>query len=79
MAYKNLRAEMARERVTGKKIARVIDVRLEAVYKKLNGKSPMMYEEALAIRNDLFPHLTLEYLFEQEGEVIAKESVNAGG
>lgn len=78
MKYGNLRAEMARKGVTGRKIATVIGVRQEAVYKKLNGKSPLMYEEAEAIKENFFPQLSLEYLFQKEVEEVSFDKVSAG-
>jgi len=78
MKYGNLRAEMARKGITGRKIATAIGVRQEAVYKKLNGKSPLMYEEAEAIKDTFFPQLSLEYLFRKESEEASFDKVSAG-
>ena len=69
---------MARKGVTGRKIASVIGVRQEAVYKKLNGKSPLMYEEAEAIKETFFPQFSLEYLFQKESEEVLPNEVHVG-
>ncbi len=60
----NLRAEMARYVITGRDIARLLGIRPATVSANMTGKSDFTYYEALKIKEAFFPHLTMEYLFE---------------
>lgn len=66
--YPNLEAEMAREKVTRKDIAESLGVRHATVIDKLNGKYRLYLKEAQEIQAVFFPHLTIEYLFEERRE-----------
>lgn len=77
MRFKNLRAEMARKGLKAEDFAGVIDVHRNAVYRKMNGKSPFMFEEARAIRDSFFPEQRLEDLFEDDAAA-RKEPSHAG-
>lgn len=63
--YRNLEAELARHRITRKKIAEIWGVRQATVSDKLNGKYKISLEEALKLKIKLFPELSIEYLFEK--------------
>ncbi|WP_059048921.1 helix-turn-helix domain-containing protein [Paenibacillus senegalimassiliensis] len=63
--FKNLRAEMARKKVSVGELAAVLGVRYATASEKLNGHSRFYYEEATKIRKHFFPECQLEYLFEQ--------------
>lgn len=64
--YKNLEAEMAREGVMRKDLAELLNVRYATIIDKLKGRFNFTLDEAFKIRNEYFPHLSLEYLFETE-------------
>lgn len=64
--YRNLEAEMARNKVTKKDIAKLLGVRYATVLDKMNGKYRFYYDEALAIKKAFFPNLNIEYLFDSE-------------
>jgi len=64
--YPNLEAEMARKGLKRKDLADVLNVRTATIYDKLNGKYPFTLNEAMKIRDNLFPDLTVDYLFSSE-------------
>lgn len=61
--FPNLDAEMAREKIGEREIAAVIDVDRRTAWNKLNGHTRLYYDEAMAIKDNLFPAVPLEYLF----------------
>lgn len=63
--FNNLKAEMARSNLTQKNISEVLDVDEKTVSSKLNNKSKFNVDEMWLIKNNLFPTLTLDYLFEK--------------
>lgn len=64
--YKNLEAEIARYDIPKEKLAHSIDKSYQTITLKLNGKFPFTLDEAFKIRNEYFPDLSLDYLFEKE-------------
>ena len=64
--YKNLEAEMVRENVSRKDLAILLNVRYATIIDKLKGRYSFTLDEAFKIKNEYFPHLTFEYLFEVE-------------
>ncbi len=64
--YRNLEAEMARNKVTRRNLADTLGVRYATVIEKLNGKYPFKLDEAFAIKQNFFPNLSMEYLFESD-------------
>ncbi len=64
--YKNLVAEMAKERITQKQIADTIGIHPNSVFNKLDGKTPFTIEQAFAIKKAFFPEQSLNYLFESQ-------------
>lgn len=62
----NLKAEMARRSLTNEDIHKVIGKTTKTVQEKIKGNVPITFPEAIAIRDALFPGLTLEYLFAQD-------------
>lgn len=69
--FPNLRAEMAREGITSKKLSIVIGVSPKTLSNKLYGRSEFTLAEMLKIKSKLFPDMTLEYLFEQKEVITA--------
>lgn len=63
--YPNLRAEMARKRVTGNDLAEVLNIRPATFSEKMNGKSGFTFAEAQIIKAYLGTSLSLEELFER--------------
>ena len=61
----NLKAEMARKRLTVKDLARVTGLSETSVRNKLAGRSAFTIPEALKIKMELFPDKDLQYLFEE--------------
>ncbi|GIO07980.1 XRE family transcriptional regulator [Brevibacillus reuszeri] len=68
MHYKNLRAEMARSGVTITQLAGLLGVRFATVSDKMNGRSRFFCDEAIRIKREFFPSLTIEYLFAQDDQ-----------
>jgi transcriptional regulator with XRE-family HTH domain len=66
--YLNLRAEMARKKITNRDIADLLQIDITTVSAKLNKKGRLKYQEAEKIRNNLFPSLSNDYLFAYEDE-----------
>lgn len=61
--FKNLKAEMCRNSVRAKDIARALNVREATISFKMNGKSDFTFNEAKQIKEIFFPNLEIEYLF----------------
>lgn len=61
--FRNLRAEMARQDVAFGDLAKTLKVRNATVSDKVNGKSRFYIDEAISIRDEFFPNLSIEYLF----------------
>ena len=59
----NLKAEMARYGITVPDISRITQKSDKSIRDKITGKSDFSMPEGLAIRNEFFPGLSLEYLF----------------
>ena len=66
--YKNLEAEMVRNGITRKDISSFLNVRYATVVQKLNGRYKFNLDEALIIKKNFFPELSLEYLFQTDEE-----------
>ncbi len=64
--YRNLEAEMAREGITRKDLAETLGVRYATIIDKMKGRYSFTLDEAFKIRNEYFPNLSFEYLFETE-------------
>ena len=68
--FPNLRAEMARKRITNQEIAKkCLGVRLSTVSSKMHGKSDFTFREAIAIKKYLGVDTPLEELFYKEDQV----------
>ena len=63
MGYPNLKAEMARSNVAVKDLMVVTGKSRAGVSNNLNGRGRFSIDEAVAIRDLLFPNLTIDYLF----------------
>lgn len=63
---RNLCAEMARHNVTIRDIRRSIGKTERTAREKVNGKTDFTFPEAVRVRDDYFPGMTLEYLFARD-------------
>ena len=61
---RNMKAEMIRNHVTAKMVMEVIGKSDKTTRSKINGKSPLHFNEAIKIRDTLFPGMDIEYLFD---------------
>lgn len=67
MLYPNLEAEMARNRVTQKDLANLLDKTPETICNWMNGRSGDFPVGAVfRVREELFPECTVDYLFERK-------------
>jgi len=64
--FPNLKAEMARFNVSIDEIAEIANVSLRTARYKLDGESEFTRAEIFKIKNNLFPKLSVEYLFATE-------------
>lgn len=64
--YPNLRAEMARRKITIAILAKFLGKRISTISAKLNGKSQFTLEECKRIKAFLETDLPLEVLFRKE-------------
>ena len=67
MSYGNLRAEMARKRVTIEMLSKLLDKHRETISYKLN-KGRFYADEALIIQDKFFPEQDARYLFKLDDE-----------
>lgn len=63
--FENLRAEMARKRITIAEMADYIGVTRDTLGSKLSGKRPINLDEALRIARKFFPEYDVYYLFKE--------------
>ena len=69
--YPNLKAEMARNNVEIQDLVDVTGKSRAAVSNNLNGRGSFSINEAISIKNRLFPSFTIDYLFALEPFEIA--------
>jgi DNA-binding XRE family transcriptional regulator len=63
--FENLRAEMARNQITIKKMANEVGVNRDTMSGKLSGKRPLYLNEAFIINRTFFPNKDIPYLFKE--------------
>ena len=63
MGYPNLKAEMARSNIGVKDLMVVTGKSRAGVSNNLNGRGKFSVDEGVAIRDTLFPKLSIDYLF----------------
>lgn len=72
--YRNLEAEMVRNGIYRKDLAKLLNVRYATVVQKLNGRYKFNLDEAFDIKNSYFPNFSIEYLFStDENQNLRKE------
>lgn len=62
--YKNLEAEMTRKGISKKDLAVQLKIPYTTLLDKFKGESRFWFDEALQIKQEVFPELSVEYLFE---------------
>ncbi len=67
--YSNLKAEIVRNNMTYRDLAKLLGVTEQTIRRKVTGESDFDVSEGLTIRNTLFPSLEFDYLFKQ---IVAK-------
>lgn len=63
--FPNLKAEIARKGYKEKDMAKKIGVSPRTLSNKITGRSDFTLSEMLAIKQNFFPDLSLEYLFQR--------------
>lgn len=66
--FPNLKAEMVRNNITSLDLAKATRRTTRSINDKIAGRSEFTLNEALSIRNDIFPGMTVEYLFAKEAK-----------
>ncbi|GED68985.1 hypothetical protein BRE01_26870 [Brevibacillus reuszeri] len=69
--FPNIRAEMARNRLTASAMAEKLELNERTLGNKLSGKTEFTWSEVNRIRSIFFPSCSLDYLFEQEKQSTA--------
>lgn len=62
--YQNLRAEMARKNLSKRDIAHRLNKKERVIRNRFSGRTPFTLPEAAAIRDQFFPGVSLDYLFQ---------------
>ena len=70
MAYPNLSAELKRYGITQEQMAERIGRTPETVSRWMNGKNAMPVDECFHIKEELFPTMSVDYLFATEPLVV---------
>lgn len=66
MMFRNLKAEMSRYDINNCDLARILEVTPKTVSNKMSGTSEFTRGEMAKIKKRLFPHLTMDYLFDTD-------------
>ena len=66
MAYPNLAAELRRYGISQEEMAERIGATPETVSRWMNGKNKMPVEACFRVKGELFPTLSVDYLFASE-------------
>lgn len=66
--FKNLRAEMVRKDIDVPKLAELIEMKVSALYSRLNGSTQLTFADAVRIKQALGVEMPLEELFEERKE-----------
>lgn len=64
--FRNLRAEMAREGITVKKMAETLNIPVNTLRDKIKGRTEISLSLAFTIRELFFPDIDIFYLFKKE-------------
>lgn len=75
--YPVLVGEMAKKKVTGESISKLLGIHRNSVYNKLHGESSFTIEEALSIQNKFFPDWDINNLFQTEKRLTCMQDRSA--
>jgi transcriptional regulator with XRE-family HTH domain len=70
LMFPNLRAEMARKGIGSAQMSARVGFTPRSLSNKLNGKTEFTRSEMFKIQKELFPDLTVEYLFSYSEEKV---------
>ena len=59
----NLKTEMERNGYTIKKLASALNIHPNTMMNKIDGKTPLYFEEAQELKDRLFPYADIQYLY----------------
>lgn len=68
MRFTTLRAEMARRGIKGTDIAKALKISPKSAYNKINGITEFTLKETMTIRDEFFPGMTIDFLFNDDKE-----------
>lgn len=74
--YPNLRAEMARQELQPKDIAKIIDRNTKSARDRISGKIPFSIKEAKKIQAKYFPNISIDVLFEEKEDLNDTRATN---
>ena len=66
MKYQTLQSGLKKAHITKKTVAQSLGMTPRTLQRKLRGQSPLLWEEACAIRERFFPYTELEALFTEQ-------------
>lgn len=69
--YRNLEAELARKNITRVQLAQILGINVATCSEKLTKPGRLRIDEAMTIRDTLFPDMNLDYLFEVQKPISA--------
>jgi len=64
--FPNLLAEMSRKKLTGKDVSQKANISYASWLNKMSGRNEFTRIEMVNIRNQIFPTMTLDYLFDDK-------------
>lgn len=62
--FNNLRTELFKRGISYKNLAELLEVKESTVSNKMNSKTEWTRKEMFTIKKQIFPNLSLDYLFE---------------
>lgn len=74
----NLKTEMERNNYTIEKLADVLGIHRNTMMNKLEGKTPLSFEEAQELKEKLFPYADIQYLCKNFPNNTIKSEKNEG-
>ena len=63
--YPNLKAELARNKITIKDLSERLDINYSTLKNKVSGITDFKCREMYLIKKEVFPNQTIDYLFEE--------------
>lgn len=66
--FKNLEAELSRIGKSKKDLSNDTNIEYKTLLNKLSGRTPINKKDMALIKRTYFPNMTIDYLFEEEGD-----------